>query len=113
MRLVSVIAGAAALISPASAFADTSAPIASERRLTPEQVEAVLAEAAAKRKMMDQQQAADGLAVPARVHGEVGFAIGTGGYREMYGTAIYPLGDNGFAQVSLDLVDWGNRRFRH
>lgn len=105
----------AALLMPTSALAQAGAPAPSppaEHRLSPEQIEAVLAEAAKKR------EAAEGKADPdaaeqaprPQVHGEVGFSIGTGGYREAFGTAIYPLGDDGMAAISLDFVDWGKRR---
>lgn len=123
MRLASCMIAAAAILSPALAFAEVPAAPASptdERRLTPEQVEAVLAEAAAKRHAAETPAPAsepiidDADLPPIRdVHGEVGVSIGSGGYREMFGTAVYPLGDDGVAAISLDLVDWGNRRNRH
>lgn len=36
-----------------------------------------------------------------RPHGEVGFGIGTGGYSELFGTVVTPLGDDGFAAFSF------------
>jgi hypothetical protein len=36
-----------------------------------------------------------------KVHGEVGMEIGTGGYRAMYGTAVVPIGQTGYAQFSF------------
>lgn len=123
MRLASCMIAAAAILSPALALAEVPAAPASptdERRLTPEQVEAVLAEAAAKRHAAETPAPAaepvidDADLPPIRdIHGELGVSIGTGGYREMFGTAVYPLGDDGVAAISLDLVDWGNRRNRH
>ena len=105
------------MLMPAQALAQASEPApspSSERRLSPEQIEAVLAEAAKKREaagvQLDPDQCRTG-AQP-QVHGEVGVSIGTGGYREVFGTAIYPLGDDGVAAVSLDFVDLGKRRFR-
>ena len=85
----------------------------SERRLSPEQVEAVLAEAAARNAAAEKQIPAENIvdedaepqAAPP-VHGEVGFSVGTGGYREAFGTGIYPLGEDGVAAISLDFVDW-------
>lgn len=107
----------AALLMPAPAMAQAAEPAPaplSEHRLSPEQIEAVLAEAAKKREAADGQLAPDALeSAPKRqVHGEVGFAVGTGGYREVFGTGIYPLGDDGVAAISLDFVDWGRRRDR-
>jgi hypothetical protein len=113
MRLGLVVV--ALLMMPAGAMAQadepTSAP-SSERRLTPEQIEAVLAEAAKKREAAGGQIDPD-VAEPApgdRIQGEVGVSVGTGGYREVFGTAIYPLGDDGAAAISLDFVDLGKRR---
>lgn len=106
----------AALLMPSPAVAQAAVPApspSSERRLSPEQIEAVLAEAAKKREAAV-VRADPGAIDPApkpQVHGEVGFSIGTGGYREAFGTAIYPLGDDGVAAISLDYIDWGKRRF--
>ena len=112
---------ALAMPSLASAQAENPALSTSDvRRLTPEQIEAVLAEAAAKRASEAKRVPADAQPVsnqdsddkPApQVHGEVGFGVGTGGYRETFGTAIYPIGEDGVAAISLDFVDLGHRRF--
>lgn len=115
MRPASSLIAMAALLMPAVALAQVGEPAASsssERRLSPEQIEAVLAEAAKKRESARQfDPEAIEQPLPRQVHGEVGVAIGTGGYREAYGTAIYPLGDEGVAAISLDFVDWGKRRY--
>ena len=120
MRMICRLAACAALTFSGVALAQTPAPSASttdERRLSAEQVEAVLADAAAKRSASAKQVpsdiavADDDLPAPApQVHGEVGFTIGTGGYREAYGTAIYPL-ENGVVAISFDYADWGRRRW--
>ena len=107
----------AALLTAAPAAAQstgaaTSAP--SEHRLSPDQIEAVLAEAAKKREAAEQKLDPPA-AVPAPgrpIQGEVGFGIGSAGYREVFGTAIYPVGDDGAAAFSLDFVDSGKRRHR-
>ena len=44
-----------------------------------------------------------------KVHGEVGFAIGTGGFRSIYGTSAVPLGENGMAVISFENTDFGKR----
>lgn len=36
-----------------------------------------------------------------RIHGEVGMAIGTGGYRSAYISSVMPLGDNGTLALSI------------
>lgn len=48
------------------------------------------------------------------VHGEIGFAIGSGGYSAVFGTAVMPLGESGY--LALSLADergggFGRRRF--
>ncbi|HXG80911.1 MAG TPA: hypothetical protein VNJ05_03835 [Sphingomicrobium sp.] len=118
MRPIATLVAAASLALPAAAAAQgpASASPSDERRLSPEQVEKILADAAAKweqaaRPSIENVDVDDRPTAP-QMHGEFGFAIGTGGYREAYGTAIYPLGDDGFAAISLDLADWGTRRFR-
>jgi hypothetical protein len=46
--------------------------------------------------------ALEGISSPKRqVHGEVGFGIGTGGYRSVYGTVVAPLGDTGVVAISM------------
>jgi hypothetical protein len=105
----------ASLLMPSLALAQASEPApspSSERRLSPEQIEAVLAEAARNREAAEVRAVPDGTeeAPKPQVHGEVGFSIGTGGYREAFGTTIYPMGEDGVAAISLDFVDWGKRR---
>jgi hypothetical protein len=94
----------AAMLLPAPALA------ADERRLSPAEVEQVLEKAAQKR---DAPTVSDPAAVlekrPARpVEGEMGVAIGTGGYREVFGTAVVPVRAEGVAIISFDSV--GSRR---
>ena len=120
MRWMSAAIAAAAIGCPGLALAQVAPSAASptdERRLTPEQIEAVLAEAARKRAAAEKQVHVEQVAVdeaelspPPQVHGEVGFSIGTGGYREVFGTGVYPIGEDGAAAISLDFVDWGHRR---
>ena len=78
----------------------------SERRLSPEQIEQVLADAARKREGRDQQgpypMPATPESSPAPIHGEVGVSIGTGGHRSVYGTAIVGLPGDGIAVLSMD-----------
>ena len=49
---------------------------------------------------------------PRPIEGEMGVAIGTGGYREAFGTAVVPLGQDGVAIVSFDTVE-SNRGRSH
>lgn len=117
MRLVGCTIAFVALAVPGAAAAEVAAnpPSATdERRLSPEQVEAILADAAKKRQATESRMdpEAFGLESKPQVHGEVGVSVGTGGYRGAFGTAVYPLGDDGFAAISFDYVDWGSRRYR-
>ncbi|MDB5715389.1 MAG: hypothetical protein JWO15_2786 [Sphingomonadales bacterium] len=92
------------IAAPTIAFADTIT-------LTPEQVEAAK-EAGATRNARD---ASLGLE-PGRdrsIHGEMGVAIGTGGYRSMYGTAIVPLGDSATLGLSYENEQYNNRNGRY
>ena len=110
--LIAAIALAAAQTAPDPAQNST------EHRLTPEQIETVLAEAAAKREASESPPSTmievtdlEPLRAP-QIHGEFGIGMGTGGHREIFGTGIYPIGTDGAAAVSFDFVDLGNRSYR-
>ncbi len=76
-------------------------------RLSPEQREAALEYGASRpARGIDGDAPSDG-----RIHGEMGVAIGTGGYRSTYGTAVVPLGDTGVAAFSFE-TDRNNFRRR-
>jgi len=81
-------------------------PMASERRLSPDEIAAVLDDAARKR---EQVPSADENLPPA-IHGEIGFSIGTGGYRSAYGTAVVPLPGEGVAILSFGTDRLGSGR---
>ena len=79
-------------------------------RLTPEQREAALEYGASHPdRAIDGDAPSDG-----KIHGEVGVAIGTGGYRSTYGSAVVPLGDTGAAAFSFqtDRNNFRRRDFR-
>lgn len=116
MRSFLTLGLAAALAMPGVALAQDAAPEpaskSSERRLSPEQIDAVLAAAAARREaagVADQQ--APSAVRP--IQGEVGFSIGTGGYRGIFGSTSVPLGEDGLAAFGFDIEDFGHRRIRH
>jgi len=70
-----------------------------EIRLSQAEIDRVLADAAEQREARAQPIEAE---PPTRmVHGEVGFAIGSDGYRSVYGTSALELPDGGFAVVSF------------
>lgn len=47
-----------------------------------------------------------------RVHGEIGTEFGNHGTRSIFGTAMVPLGENGFAAFSFEDGSYGRARFR-
>lgn len=114
MRRAYCLIGFAAVLMPVPALAQPASAPPSEHRLSPDQIEAILAEAAKKRESAERSLSPEAMEAPPKpqVHGEVGVAVGTGGYREVFGTAITPIGDDGAAAISLDFVDWGRRRFK-
>lgn len=98
--------------SVACAAEPVSAPSADTvHRLSPEEAEAVR-NAAADRNVntatLDNRPAPE-----RRIHGEIGFGIGNGGYSSVFGTAFVPLGDDGIAAFSFERTDFGRRRFRY
>ena len=99
----------AALLVPAAAAAQSPAPPTDERRLTPEQIEAVLAAAAAKREGRPKGEIEPDDRPPP-IFGEIGVSVGTGGYREGYGSVVYPFEDGSAAAFSFDILDWGRAR---
>lgn len=107
MRLRRCFPLAIAILVPSGAYAasgEPASPAPSEFRLSQEEIDKVLEEAARKREHPQPT-----VEEPKRqIHGEVGFSVGTGGYRSAYGTAIVPLDNDGFAIFSLDTTDFGS-----
>ena len=107
----SALAFASSSVSASTVDESVGAPLAGTvHRLSPAEVEAVQ-DAAADRNInapsLDNRPVPDG-----RIHGEIGFGIGTGGYNTIFGTALIPLGDDGFAALSFERSDFGRRPFR-
>ena len=91
-----------------SALLPAPALAADERRLSAAEVEQILDKAAQKRVAPTISAAAPVAKekAPARpIEGEVGVAIGSGGYREVFGTAIVPVGAEGVAIISIDSAE--------
>jgi hypothetical protein len=94
---------AAALLVPASAAAQER-PV--EHKLSEAEKERLLDEAVERRELLEE-------ALPApkrRVHGEVGVAIGTGGFRSIYGSSVVPIGEEGSAAIAFEHSEWDDRR---
>lgn len=112
MRSILAIATLALFAAPAVASdIPASQDAGTVHRLSAAEVEA-LKEAAADRN----RSTADALEVNDRtapqVHGEVGFAVGTGGYTSVFGTAVVPLGSDAVAAISFERAQFNDRRFR-
>jgi hypothetical protein len=110
---------AALLIALISTGARGEAPIGTVMRLTPEQIAAIenaklkratAAEAAAQSATIEDVTKTPRRSLP--IHGEAGFAVGTGGYTAFFGTVVTPLGDDGFAAFSFETQNYGRNRRR-
>ena len=100
------VAGALLAVAGVAGAAPAAKEIAAEHRLTAAEIDAVLAAAARRRGSGDVVADAKGAETAALrrplVEGEVGFGIGTGGYRSAFGTAYVPLPGDGSLAVSFD-----------
>ena len=114
MRPFSRLLIAAAMLVPSAALAEPAPALPSEVRLSDAEKEKVLEAAATRNRVPPATEAGSaedsGEGAPP-IHGEVGFAIGTGGYRSAYGTAVVPLQESGVAIISLGTTDFGDRRY--
>jgi nucleoside 2-deoxyribosyltransferase len=106
------------LLTPAFVHAEPqvdAAPAGTIIRLSAEQI-AALEAARLKRSdsvvaVVDEPAPTDAAPAPdRRPHGEVGFGIGTGGYSELFGTVVTPLGDDAFAAFSFYQQRDGRRK---
>jgi hypothetical protein len=95
---------AALTLAPGLASAETVT------KWTPERIEAAK-EAAAVRKLGADTDVVNGRASDRRVHGEIGVAVGTGGYRSIYGTAVAPLGNDGVFAFSFENTQFDQGRY--
>jgi len=117
MSLLPIMMFALAALEPAGASAADPAAPPAEHRLSPEEVEKVLEEAARKRHGQSATSSApsedSGGRAALPVHGEVGFSIGTGGYRAAHGTAVIGLPGDGRAIVSVGTSRLPGDDFHH
>jgi hypothetical protein len=99
-----------ALIAAPAFAAEPDAPVATAQPGSPptstaEQIDAFIKSSPAREARRAEDAVADGV-VPGedrKPHGEVGVAVGTGGYRSVYGRTEIPVGKNG--RVSLAFED--------
>jgi hypothetical protein len=115
MKIIKFAAYTAVLSASTVVYAQAQTPAADPAggvvfRLTPEQI-AAIENRKIHRAPLSVLDASDALITPQRkIHGEVGFGIGTGGYSEIFGTMVAPLGDTGYLALSLSQQNGG--RFR-
>jgi hypothetical protein len=108
-----LLASSVALPGAALGAPDQAQPangMSSEHRLSPAEIETVLNDAARKRESAEPSDEK----LPPPIQGEIGFSIGTGGFRSAYGTAVVPLPGDGVAILLLgtDRFDF-DREARH
>jgi len=72
-------------------------------KLSPEAREAAIEAAGNRpeRNPLALGQAPETAASDRRIHGQIGFGIGTGGMREVFGSTMVPLGEHGAAAFSF------------
>ena len=97
MAIVRTVFAALIVVPSLAPAATPAAP--SEIRLTQAEIDQVLADAARKREAGPQQVVDE--PQQRKIHGEVGFEVGSGGYRSVYGTTALELPDGGFAILSF------------
>ena len=103
-------------VTPQAANETSQPSTASERRLTPEQVDAILAKTG---KRPADAAVGEGPATgitearpcPTKPHGEMGVEMGSGGYSGTYGAAVVPLGCNAAVAISVGTSS-SNGRYR-
>ena len=98
MHGVGLLLAIAGFATPALAGDPPSPPITDAHRLSEAEVAAILDQAEARRQAISAP-------LPRQIEGEIGVGIGTGGYREAFGTAVIPLGQSGTAIISFDSVE--------
>lgn len=116
MRMIVFLTAAVAISIGTMATAEAPGSIV---RLSPAEAEAAK-EAASRRNLERAAAPAEGpLAIRDEgprllgpIHGEMGFGIGTGGYREIFGAASMPIGDQGGVTFAFDSVQFDRTRRR-
>ena len=108
-------------VTPQAANETSQPSTASERRLTPEQVDAILAKTGKRPAdaVVGESGAGEGPATgiteaspcPTKPHGEMGVEMGSGGYSGTYGAAVVPLGCNAAVAISVGTSS-SNGRYR-
>jgi hypothetical protein len=101
-RLLLLASGLAMLGGAGALAADESAPMTTASKSTDQKIADWLKDAPPA-DAADDQPGPDAPPPPRdrRIHGEVGAAIGTGGYRSAYGVVQMPVGKSGSATIAV------------
>ncbi|MEO1170150.1 MAG: hypothetical protein AAFW97_15710 [Pseudomonadota bacterium] len=78
-------------------------------RLSPEEIAEVQNP---ERQRLEELALAENQLRERSVSGVIGFGIGTGGYRTIFGSAFVPLGNTGFLALAFENARYGNRTLR-
>jgi hypothetical protein len=97
---------------PAPSAQVTPAPAGDTIRLSDAERDAILNSNTVESAAIARGERDDTGKPPLGIHGEVGAAVGTNGYRSAYGVAAIPLGDNAGAVVSFESTQYGGYRRR-
>jgi hypothetical protein len=96
----------------AAQAAPAATPAAAKPLTTQEQIAAFLAETPAPRYddgprgLLPADRDEDG---KRKVHGSMGVSVGTGGYRSVYASGLFPVGENTTVGVAVSKTDFGKR----
>jgi hypothetical protein len=74
---------------------------------TQQQIDAWHANAPKVSSSTNSTEADDEITGPRQVHGEASVSVGTGGYRSVYMSSQYPIGENGTLGIAIGQTDFG------
>jgi hypothetical protein len=100
------------MLGASAAYAAPDIPKETITRLTPAQIAAIEDAKIARESAVPVEVETDTPKPPRKIHGEVGFGIGTRGYSEVFGTVVTPLGEDGVTAFSFARQAYGRRRVR-
>lgn len=97
--LAAVVLGLAAALGRPALAEDVTAT--TNQTMTDDQIAQWIRSAPAPEITDDQPQGVTSGATPRKVHGEVGFSVGTGGYRSGYAISTMPVGETGLLTLGI------------
>ena len=104
---IASLSAAVLCLSAGPAYAqETDAETGTVYRLSPEEIAEVQDP---ERQRNEELELAERQLRQRSVSGEIGFGIGTGGFRSIFGSVIVPIGRTGFLALAIENVDYGDR----